>query len=114
MKNLEKYIGAFFIHTAKAIRKGCPNYRLYCVVKVEEDEDGQFLCAWKCDRESKSIFSHPAFGLISVDTLSAYDLCNTWEKAAESSPMPTAKFIPDSFYHQVTLQKAIEKLVPVS
>lgn len=114
-KNLEKYVGTFFIHTAKAIRKaGSPAYRLFCVAEVNDDDEGRFLCAWKVDRESIDTFWHPVYKDIAVSELSKYNLCLSEAEGRNlTGSTPTATFIPDSFYQQVTLEEAIERLVPV-
>lgn len=118
-KNLQEYVGKLFIHTEKAIRNGCPNYRLYCVAKVGEDLDAsptQFLCAWKVDRETIRHFFHPAFctkedRFILIEDLRRCDLCCDETRATNGST-PTATFVPDSYYKEVSLQQAIDELKP--
>ena len=120
-KDLNSCVGKLFIHTKKAIRHGAPNYRMFCAMGLE---NSRLLLAWPVDRETTNSFFHPAYcadidaAPLSIQDLSKLDLCINYDQVPEGlggvRVMAITTFRPDSFYKQVTLEQAIEKLIPIS
>jgi len=107
----QKYAGTLFIHTPKAIRVGAPDYRLYCITEVITRENRVHLIAWLADRIAEEEMEHGALGRVQIKDTSAEELCHPTEV---SSVNYLTVFRPDSFYRQVTLEKALKLLVPIN
>lgn len=106
---LQKYTGKLFIHTPKAIQNGCPNCRIYCVVKILEDDQGPFLGAWKADLITSKIMWHSVHKEIPIENITLKKLCCPIPPNGE---LMLSAFSPDSFYRQVTLEEALSSLIP--
>lgn len=92
-----------YLHTSKAVKKGCPANRVFLVVdKSATKAYAGHLVAWKCTLSPRGLL-HPAFKEPLPLTASALATGCIRNRAANGSE-PTAIFKPDSLYRRVTLE----------
>jgi hypothetical protein len=62
-RSVEESVGKLFVHTAKAVRNGCPRDAAYAAVAYK----GKYLISWKCTRINGKL-RHPAFPEMLLET----------------------------------------------
>lgn len=96
-----------YMHTPKAVKRGCPEDRVFLVVGA----DDKWLFAWKCRLTTAGLI-HPGF--TKPLPLTAAGLAQGKITLAANGAEPTAEIAPDSLYTKVTLaglQARIKKVI---
>ncbi len=90
-----------YIHTAKAVKKGHPASRVFLAVHISDAIDSTTKTAWKCEIEGDKIW-HPFYR---DELLSPNEFLTKGNIVGEGDCVPSAYFVPDSFYQKITLDE---------